>query len=212
MKTSRHAIALVILACLLVNARTVRGQGMPVAMHGNIHALFDAHRKFTRSVEMTKDGYVAITESRDPKLANILREHVSQMRDRLQSGMMVRRWDPAFPELIEHYDDITHRVEATRHGLKITVTGKTPEAIKVAQNHANTVSDFAEHGWKAHDRGHPVALQQPDGSPRSTVPAERCQQCAGEKGEPGKPCYRKEQPSKEGEAKSCPTCRKPSAK
>lgn len=134
---------------------SVRGQGMPAEARNNIHQLFHQHTNATRKVTFTKDGYVAVTETDDPKLAKVLREHVSQMRGRLRGGRMVRGWDPAFRELAEHYDDISHRVEATEKGLRITVRGKTPEAVKVAKNHAEIVSGFATQGWAAHDARHP---------------------------------------------------------
>lgn len=178
MKTRFLLLAALALATFS-GSRELQSRGLPDAMHDNIHALFDGHAKITRKVEMTEKGYVAITESKNPKLAKILREHVSQMRERLQSGMMVRRWDPAFPELVEHYDDITHRVEATKRGLKITVTGKTPDAIKVAKNHAKIVSDFAKNGWKAHDTLHPRAIPTPAAATASadSKPGGVCDKC-----------------------------------
>lgn len=148
------AIALV-MACL---SHQASAQGLPPEARENIHTLFEQHTNVTRKVTMTKDGYEAVTESNDPKLAKILREHVRQMSERFESGRMVRGWDPAFRELRDHYDDISHHVKATENGLKIVVKGKTPEAIQVAQNHADIVSRFAAHGWDEHDVRHPRAL------------------------------------------------------
>ena len=159
-------------------AQNAHSQGMPAALHDNIHTLFDSHSKITRTVTTNETGYVATTETTDPKLAKILREHVTQMRDRLQNGGMVRRWDPAFPELVEHYDDISHRVETTKNGLRITVTGKTPDAIKVALNHAKIVSDFASNGWKAHDTHHPRALPDlSESAPATKASSPGCKEC-----------------------------------
>jgi len=220
-------IRAILLVALLAGIRSANAQGMPKELHDNIHSLFDNHAKFTRKVEMTEKGYVAITESTDPKLAKILREHVSQMRERLQSGRMVRRWDPAFPEFIAHYDDITHRVDATKNGLKITVTGKTPDAIKVAKNHAKIVSDFAKNGWKAHDAYHPVALQPAAGTPQAKLekPAGECAECRKEVAKPAeceacrkdtgkqaaaRPCCLKE--AKATKPAECENCRKETRK
>ncbi len=50
-------------------------------------------------------------------------------------------------------------MEPTKKGLKMTVTGKTPAAIKVAQNHASVNTDFAANGWEAHDRDHAAVLK-----------------------------------------------------
>ena len=154
-------------------------QGMPPEARKNIHLLFNQHEAVTRSVTMTREGYVAVTESTDPKVAAALREHVQQMEQRLQQGLMVRRHDPAFVEFAAHYTDIRHTVEPTAQGLKVTVTGKTPAAIKVAQNHASVVTDFATHGWEAHDRDHAVALKgaAPDAPAASPAPAPAAAHC-----------------------------------
>jgi len=80
------------------------------------------------------------------------------MSDRLESGLMVRRWDPAFAEYVGHYKDIKHKFAKTKKGVRMTVTGKTPAAIKVAQNHAAVISEFIKDGWKAHDRSHAAVM------------------------------------------------------
>jgi len=129
---------------------------MPAVARTNIHVLFDNHSKLTREVTKTAKGYVAVTESDDPKVAAALREHVQQMSSRLESGLMVRRWDPAFAEYVANYKDIEHKFEKTAKGVRMTVAGKTPKAIKVARNHAAVVSDFVKDGWQAHDRSHPA--------------------------------------------------------
>lgn len=150
------------------------GHGMPVEARNNIHQLFDNHDKITRKVTMTPDGYVSVTESTDPKLAATLRSHVKEMSQRFESGRMVRGWDPAFRELRTHYADISHRIEATERGLKVIVTGKTPTAIKVAQNHADIVSNFASHGWTEHDVTHPRVSDDREDNASSTTPKACC--------------------------------------
>lgn len=134
-------------------------QGMPPEARKNIHLLFNQHQDVTRTVTMTRDGYVALTESDNPKVAAALKEHVRQMEERLKSGLMVRRHDPAFVEFAQHYDDISHVVAPTEKGLKVTVTGRTPAAVQVAQNHANVITGFAANGWEAHDRDHAAVLK-----------------------------------------------------
>jgi hypothetical protein len=133
-------------------------QGMPPDARKNIHLLFNQHEEVRRTVTMTKDGYVSLTESDDPKVAGALKEHVRQMEDRLKGGLMVRRHDPAFAEFSEYYDQMTLVIEPTEKGLRVSVTGTTPAAVKVAQNHANVVTDFATHGWEGHDREHGAVL------------------------------------------------------
>lgn len=168
MKTSSSFLLAGVLAASAALATTATAQGMPPEARQNIHLLFNQHAAVTRTVTMTKDGYVSLTESENPKVAAALKEHVRQMEARLKSGLMVRRHDPAFVEFAKHYDDISHAMEPTENGLKMTVTGKTPAAIKVAQNHANVVTDFATNGWEAHDRDHAAVLKS-GAEPASTA-------------------------------------------
>lgn len=159
---------------------TAIAQGMPPEARQNIHLLFNRHEAVTRTVTMTKEGYISLTESADPKVAAALKEHVRQMEERLKGGLMVRRHDPAFAEFAKHYEDISHTVEPTEKGMKVTVTGKTPAAIKVAQNHANVVTDFATNGWEAHDRDHATVL----GAQGAAAPAPRELSTPSEKSPP----------------------------
>lgn len=148
------------LACVLVAALSLnlsaQGQGMPPEAREEIQSLFAGHARITRNVVETPEGYTATTESDDPALARILQSHVQRMEARLKDGLMVRRWDPAFAEYVEHYDEMTHAMTPTEKGMKITVTGRNPTAIAVARNHAKVVSGFVTDGDAAHHRKHPA--------------------------------------------------------
>ncbi len=165
MKINTLTYALALVGSLGLGGLDLQAQRMTPEAHANIQELFAQHGKITRTVEKTESGYIAITESDDPRLAKVLQEHVRQMSDRLESGLMVRRWDPAFAEYVEHYKDLKHRFVKTKKGLRMTVTGKTPKAILVAQNHAAVVSEFAKDGWAAHDRSHAAV-----GTPKESTP------------------------------------------
>ena len=160
MQTQRAFILAALLIAAVPLPDRLFAQGMPADMRQNIHALFNGHDTIQRSVRVTTNGYTASTESTDPTVAAALREHAPQMSRRLESGLMVRRWDPAFVEYIAHYAQIEHRFEALTNGLKVVVIGRTPTAIKVAQNHASVISDFVAHGWEGHDRTHPALADQ----------------------------------------------------
>lgn len=146
-------------------------QGMPPEARRNIHLLLDRHDKVRRQVTLTPDGYVAVTESDQPEVAAALKGHVRQMEERFKQGLMVRRHDPAFVEFAAHYADLTHQFEATAQGVKMTVRGKTPAAVKVAQNHASVVTDFATNGWEGHDRSHPAILEPGTATAKPAAPA-----------------------------------------
>ena len=184
----RHRVICVIgVGCCvwLAGIASLQAQGMPPEARQNIHLLFDQHAQVRRSVDLTPTGYKARTESEDPKVAAALRAHVQQMSERLKKGLPVRRHDPAFAELIEHHDEVTLSVSPTDKGLEVTVTGTTPAGIKIAQNHARVVSDFAAHGWEAHDRSHPAVLSPAPSATEAQAPAgESCGKgaCCARKG------------------------------
>ncbi len=134
------------------------GMGMPEAERENIHGLFEAHDKIKRKVKVTKNGYVSTTTSEDPEVVKMLQSHVGQMKKRLDSGLRVRRWDPAFDEYVAHYKDIAISIKSIKNGLRVTAMGKTDDAVKVARNHAAVISAFVENGWDEHHAEHPAAL------------------------------------------------------
>jgi hypothetical protein len=188
MKSPFAFIAVSLLATTL--AVSASAQGMPPEARDNIHRLFDQHAAVKRTVTLTATGYTALTESDDPLVAKTLREHVDQMRARLDAGMGVRRWDPAYDEIVRHYKDLELKVEPTEKGLRVVMTGKTPAAVKIAQNHAQIVSKFVAHGWSEHDVEHPaVAATAAQPAPAAGTCGQGCGNCGGggkESGESGK--------------------------
>lgn len=155
----------------------VQGQGMPPGARKNIHTLLNEHDQVQRELQLTEAGYEAITWSSDSRIAAALQEHVQQMQDRLESGMAVRRWDPAFAEYRAYYDEIDFSVEKTENGVKIVAHGKTPDAVKVARNHAKVIDEFVSDGWAAHDARHPAALASVESEGSSVKSGGRC--CGG---------------------------------
>lgn len=76
------------------------------------------------------------------------------MQKRLGTGAMVRRWDPAFVELIEYHDQIQTGVEYLKDDIRVVVAGTTDEAVKVARNHAQVVTGFTKRGSDAVQEKH----------------------------------------------------------
>lgn len=166
------AFVTLLMATLLVHPicaqQTGKGKGqgrgsaggpLPPEAQEQIRALFSNHDKIRREVTETELGYTATTESNDPAVAAALKKHVRQMEDRLKQGLMVRRWDPAFEEYASHYKDMDTEFEKTEKGVRMTVKGRTPEAARVARNHAKVVSAFVAKGMDEHDVRHPKALE-----------------------------------------------------
>ena len=121
-------------------------QGLPEEYRDAIHTLFENPAKITRSVDILEDGYVAVTTSKDSELVAVLQTHVDQLSGRLKGGRPVRRWDPAFAEFFDHYEQMTHQFTKLENGMKAKVTGKTPEAIQAAHNHAQIIMGFSARG------------------------------------------------------------------
>ena len=135
-----------------------RGEG---DFRGVFHSLFAAHEKIDRVVELTDSGYRAKTTSEDKAVAARLQKHVAEMAARLDGGMSVRHWDPAFAEFREHYEDTSVEIENIEGGVSVSVTGKTPDAIKVVRNHAAIISGFVEKGSKEMHQTHPAVIVNP---------------------------------------------------
>jgi len=132
-----------------------QGRGLSAEARDTIHHLFSSHRSIARKVEVTDTGYRATTTSSDPEIEALLRTHLKQMKARLESGRAVRRWDPAFDEMMEHYADMRVHVRNVPGGVTVEVVGKTPEAIRVARNHAKVVSSFVKNGPAEAGKEHP---------------------------------------------------------
>ncbi|MGJ8725492.1 MAG: hypothetical protein ACSHYB_13115 [Roseibacillus sp.] len=134
-------------------AESFRGP-LPQEQRELIHYMAEHHKELVRKVSKTETGYTATTTSENKELVKKLHAHVAYMKKRLDSGAMVRRWDPAYAEMVEHYDDIDATISPIEKGLAVIIKGKTPRAIKVAQNHARIVSTFAKEGSASVEREH----------------------------------------------------------
>jgi hypothetical protein len=132
--------------------------GIPADFREVIHTLFAEHDQVKREVKVTREGYEAETTTADAKLAMLLQTHVGQMKSRLESGMGVRHWDPAFVEIRAHYEDMAIEIEDIEGGVRVKVKGKTPDAVKVAQNHAKILSGFVERGPEEMHAEHAAVL------------------------------------------------------
>ena len=182
---------------LILTSASALSQGMPVENREAIHKLFDNHRAITREFKMTEKGYEATTESKDPEVARAIKRHVNQMSERLESGLMVRRWDPAFEEYVAYYDQIDHKFQPTQKGIRVVVQGRNPKAVKVAQNHAKVLAAFIQHGWDEHDKAHAKAA-----SGTTTDLAAIQKSCCMKGGPEGAAC-RKPTSEGQGQAKAC---------
>lgn len=86
------------------------------------------------------------------------KKRVAEMAARLDGCMNARHWDPAFARFREHDDDTSEMIDNIAGGVSVTVSGKTPAAIKVLQNHAAIVSGFVEKGGKEMHQTHSAVI------------------------------------------------------
>jgi hypothetical protein len=130
------------------------GQGHRQDMQ-TIHALFDAHRKITRTVKNTEDGVITLTESADPAVQALITAHAQAMKKRLEQRQPIRDWDPLFAALFENAAKIRMEVIPTERGVKIVETSADPAVVRLIQAHAAGVSEFVREGsavmHKRHD-------------------------------------------------------------
>ena len=131
------------------------GQG-PGAMQGmqgdmtTLHAMFADRDKIKRTVTNLPDGAEATTESDDPTIANMLKEHVPAMEDRVigNTPLPPMTFHPIFVELIKHAKDYTLSYEETDKGMKVKYQSDDPYVVMLVQEHAKLVSRFIKNGME----------------------------------------------------------------
>jgi hypothetical protein len=117
----------------------------------DVHQLFVNHDRITRTVTNLPNGIRTVTESSDPRIAQILRDHVTSSRKRVETGN-----DPGLPiespalrSIYQNYDKIRTTVEATATGIMVTQTSTDQPTVAALQQHASEVTDFVKDGMAA---------------------------------------------------------------
>src|SRR6266568_3357750 len=112
-----------------------------------IHGLLSDHAKIQRSVEDTPKGVRTVTTSQDPEVTTLIREHVWQMKERIEQGRPIRQMDPLFRELFRNHQHIHIAIENVRGGVRVTETSDTPSVTPLIRQHARrAVSEFVAEG------------------------------------------------------------------
>ena len=127
-------------------------QGMG-AMQGDmstLHAMFADRDKIQRTVNMLSDGAEAFTESDDEAIADMLKEHVPAMEDRVLGNRPLppMTFHPIFVGLIKHAKDYTLTYEETDKGMKVKYQSDDPYVVMLVQEHAKLVSRFIKNGME----------------------------------------------------------------
>jgi hypothetical protein len=118
---------------------------------GTIHELAVHHDKIKRTVENLPDGIRTVTESDDPEIAKLIKEHVAKMGERVRAGKMMRvpLESPAVHEIYRNKDKIRTTTEQTAKGVIVVQTSADPKIAKLLQAHAVEVTSLVEGGMEA---------------------------------------------------------------
>lgn len=112
-----------------------------------IHDLLVNHDRIRRRVEDVADGIRAWTASSDEEIAERIRTHVSQMKQRVEDGNPIRQMDPVFREIFEHHEAVDMEVKETRGGVVVVETSDDPQVELLIRQHAHrAVSEFVAEG------------------------------------------------------------------
>lgn len=141
--------------------RSMRGQMQGMMGEGRqdmdtIHALFSAHQQIKRAVKKLNNGVETLTESGDPKVQALIREHVRAMYQRLSAGQPIRQWDPLYAEIFRQSGKIHMELSNTAKGIKVIETSNDPWVVKLLHSHADGVSEFVDQGMAAMHKAHPL--------------------------------------------------------
>jgi len=130
------------------------GRGHDAAMTAgmaDIRELFVNHDRITRTVTNLPNGIRTVTESSEPHIVQILRDHVSSSRARVETGN-----DPGLPiesdalrSIYRNYEKIHTTVEPTATGIVVVQTSSDSETVAALQRHASEVTDFVKDGMAA---------------------------------------------------------------
>ena len=111
------------------------------------HQLLERHKSVRRTVKDIPGGVETVTTSDDPEVADLIRSHVNQMKQRLDNGEPIHAFDPLFQEVFKRHKDIELSVEAIAGGVRVRETSDDAQVVKLIRQHATrAVSEFAQHG------------------------------------------------------------------
>jgi len=132
--------------------RAMAGRGpAQMAEMGAIHELMVNHERINRTVTNLTDGIRAVTESDDPQIAKIIKDHVLSMDQHVSAGN-----DPGLPmestalhSIFQNADKVHTSIQTTAKGVIVVQTSNDPQTVAALQKHASEVSDLVKGGMAA---------------------------------------------------------------
>ncbi len=116
-----------------------------------IHELVVNHDRIKRTVTNLPDGIRTITESDDPRVAQLIQQHVASMIGRVQHGD-----DPSLPmssaaahAVFQNHERIRTTTQATATGIVVEQTSSDSLVVAALQQHAAEVNDLVQGGMAA---------------------------------------------------------------
>jgi len=135
-----------------VNMLTRQDAGSAADM-GLVHDLTMNHTKIKRTVTHLPNGIRTVTESDDPQVAQSIKAHVASMSARLKDGREFNIFSTTLPVLFENREKIQSIVEMTDKGASVMRTSTEAHVVKALQGHAAEVTELAQEGPVAMQRG-----------------------------------------------------------
>ena len=167
----RHRSVLVIAVCSATLASTSApaqgrgGMGMGAGMMGMgmghdsatmaqmrvIHELVVNNERITRTVTNLPDGIRTVTESADPRLAQLIKDHVVTMDQRVTKGddPELPMESPALRAIFRGKDKIRTTTNTTATGIVVVQTSSDSAVVAALQQHAAEVTDLVQRGMTA---------------------------------------------------------------
>ncbi|MEQ1759714.1 MAG: hypothetical protein ABL986_15465 [Vicinamibacterales bacterium] len=127
------------------------GRVEAMSLMGEIHDLFMSHDRMTRTVANLPNGIRTVTESTDPRVAQLLIAHVVSMNARVEKGddpgLPIE--SPALRAIFKNHESIRTTLETTATGIVVMQTSTDPATVALLQQHASEVSSFVDEGMAA---------------------------------------------------------------
>ena len=116
-----------------------------------IHELVVNNERITRTVTNLPNGIRTVTESADPRLARLLKEHVVTMDQRVSKGddPGLPMESPALHAIFLGKDKIRTTTDTTATGVVVMQTSSDSAIVVALQQHAAEVTDLVKRGMIA---------------------------------------------------------------
>jgi hypothetical protein len=108
--------------------------------------LLGNHERIRRTVREIPGGVETVTESDQPVVAALIRDHVHAMKGRLEDGRRLRQWDPLFRAVFDRAGQIDIVIEDTPNGVLVRETSTDADVARLIRAHAEVVSGFVARG------------------------------------------------------------------